>query len=284
MTDELKDAQAPEQDSQSALPDGEQSNEGGASPSGDYERRYKDTQAAYTKSQQALKERERELEAKSRAEADYRDKLTAYERQLAEVKEFQERIKQTFGPTPVVAEPALTPEQQAELDRLFQQTPSYKKFQELEKSYTERQQQEVQAREYARRQAIDEAGAEIEREYGLVKTDNGTVDDSGKKAFFDFLAVNPHFVTGLNNAQSKEAAKAVLKQALYAQKYPELEKNATAEGAKIVERKLNDMEAATTVEKPGRSASTTAKDIQIGPNTRFGDIWSQAAAIAEQDV
>ena len=277
MAEEQKDPQGDSLDANTA--------EGGhpEAPSGDanvWEDRYKNLQSAFTKTTQEV-----EQLRKSREDFDQRDKAWQEKwKEVETVKEKYDRLASAFQP-PAEAEPQYTPEQRAELDRLFRATPTYQQFQTLEKDIAERRQREEQSRVVARNEMLNLAGTEVEQEFGLVKTDaNGQKDESGKKEFFDFLAQNPHYLAGLQSAPNKEAAKSVLKQAYYAKRYPDLERNATAEGTKIVEGKLDAMEAAASVEKPTRAASTESKELQVKPGDRFKDIWANAAAMAEQQV
>lgn len=278
MSEELKDPQG--------TPEGN-TPEGGHpdAPAGgvDYEKRYKDLQSAFTKTTEEVKQLREAREHFERRDREWQDKW----KEVESVKEKYQRLESAFAPAPQ-AEPAMTPEQAAELDRILGSSQSFREQQEqlrkLNQTIEAQQKEAEQSRALARQRSIDEAGYEVEQELGLVKTDdNGRVDDTGKKEFFDFLAKNPIYLYGMQQAQNKDAVKNVLRQAYYAQQYPNLQRNAVNEGVKIVEQKLNEAENTTQVERPTSRATTESKEIQFKPGDTLDDVWRQAVAIAEQD-
>lgn len=143
----------------------------------------------------------------------------------------------------------------------------------------------VEQKQAAQRAAIDEAGFEFEKEFGLVTTDDsGNMVDSGNNKFKEFLINKPYFLQGLQLSTSKEEAKEVLKQAYYAQQYPNLQQNSEALGIKAVEKKLDGQEALTSVQRPSSSAGSEPKSLDVKPGERFDSIWGRAQAMAEDEL
>jgi len=283
MADEAQTSPAPEpQDSQGELSVAET---GAGESSPDFETRFKDTQASFTKSQQELKATQSELNAAKQAQTDYEAKLAEYDNQMQSVKEQQERIAQAFTPQQQQAAPAIDPAQQAELERLLEGSPRFQELTAMKAQFEAQQRTTVEQKQAAQRAAIDEAGFEFEKEFGLVTTDDsGNMVDSGNNKFKEFLINKPYFLQGLQLSTSKEEAKEVLKQAYYAQQYPNLQQNSEALGIKAVEKKLDGQEALTSVQRPSSSAGSEPKSLDVKPGERFDSIWGRAQAMAEDEL
>jgi chromosome segregation ATPase len=243
MADETLTTQADPQvaDSQGGLSDGQESTQaqGSTTPADSgVEKRFKDTQAAYTRSQQELQETRRSLdELKSRYETDSTEYKTVKER-------FDKLAAALQGDKEVQSE--YTPEQIEAANRMISSTPAYK---ELSQRTQEFAQQTAAERSRTQREAIAVAAEQITKARNL--------DADGQKALRAHIEGDPDFLAAINRARTPQEALRAFDKAYRDLYFDKLERNAVAEGTKVVEQKLDQMERASAIEQPSPATGTT---------------------------
>ncbi len=216
---------------------------------------YKNLQSFATKTSQELKAIREEAAKKDQEYA-------ATSVRARELEEKFNRLGQAFG-NAAPTEPQLSPEQIAELDKYFQQTPTYRTLAEQTKTQQQAQQQALQQQHTM---AVNEAAVVMEQRYKL--------DANSGEQLKGFIIAKPYLLAGVQNATTKEQALDAFETAIKAMNYDNLNKNAVALGTEQVEQKLKAMEATTSVDQGTRSAgATNAAEVQYkrgfgldGPN------------------
>ena len=220
---------------------------------------YKNLQSFATKTSQELKA--------FREEAAKRDQENTAK--LAKAQELEDkfnRIGQAFGnATPV--EPQLAPEQVAELDRLFQQTPTYRTLAEQTKAQQALQQQSAA---HQHDMAVNEAAIELTNQFKMT-------DEQGA-SLKKFIMEDPAIVFGIQNAATKEQAFRTFRNAYMAWNWEDLKKNSVALGTKQVEQNLKAMEAVTSVEQGTQTAAVGTAEMKYVPGRGLDGVWEQIKA------
>jgi hypothetical protein len=225
---------------------------------------YKNLQGAFTKSQQELKALREQFTTKDQE----------YAQTSAKAKELEEkfnRIGQAFG-NAAPTETQLSPEQVAELDRLFQQTPTYRTLAEQTKAQQMVQQQSVA---HQHEMAVNEAAVELTSQFKLT-------DEQGAN-LKKFILEDPALVGGIQSAATKEQALRTFRNAYKAWHYDELSKNSVALGTKQVEQNLKAMEAVTSVDQGTPTAGGAGNaSIQYVKGQGLDGVWDKIAVNARQ--
>ena len=224
---------------------------------------YKNVQAAYTRSQQELKSLKDQFTAKDQE----------YAEKFAKAQELEASLRQAFGNAAPV-EPQLAPEQVAELDRLFQQTPTYKTLSEQTRT------QQVAQQTAAQRQHdlnVNEAAAEVTRQFQIT-------DEQGAN-LRKFILEDPALAGGIQYAATKEQALRTFRNAFMAWDYDNLKKNSVALGTKQVEQNLKAMEAVSSVDQGTQQAAGAGNaDVQYVPGRGLDGVWDNIKAKTLQEL
>lgn len=225
---------------------------------------YKNLQSFATKTSQELKALREEQATKDQD----------YATTSAKAKELDEkfnRLQQAFsGAAPT--EPQLSPEQVAELDRLLQQTPTYRTLAEQTRA------QQIAGQWATARQhdmAVNEAAIELTNQFKMT-------DEQGAN-LKKFIMEDPAIVGGIQNAATKEQALRTFRNAYMAWDYNNLKNNAVALGTKQVEQKLKAMEAGASVESATQTAAVAGgAELKYVPGRGLDGVWDQISAQAKQ--
>lgn len=256
MADETLTTQtAPETDSPGGLSTGQESTQTAvstAAPNADIEKRFKDTQAAFTKSQQELKATQERL-----AELDSRYK------ELSPMAERFGKLQAALQDNPTEQAQSYTPEELAAADRLISQTPAYQK---IATQFQMFEQQAMANRQKAHQYAIAKGAEEI--------TKLRSLDESKQAALRAHIEKDPILLAGIQNAMDEKSALRAFDRAYRDLYFDDLEKNSLAQGTAAVEKKLNDMEKASAVEKPTTTGGATES---INFSGDIGDYFTQVA-------
>lgn len=227
---------------------------------------YRNIQSAYTRSQQELKALRDQFTAKDKEYAETQTKTQELENKFT-------RLSQAFGNAAPPTE-ALSPEQVAELDRLFQQTPTYKSLSEQTKAQQAAQQQSAV---HQHDMAVNEAAIELTTQFKLT-------DEDGKN-LKEFILSDPALQGGIQFAATKEQALRTFRNAYKAWHYDALQKNAVTLGTKQVEQNLKAMEAATSVDTgTQKAAGAGTADVAYVPGRGLDGVWDGIKAKTLQTV
>lgn len=223
---------------------------------------YRNLQSFATRTSQELKSLKEQI-----AQRDEESKTKA-----REYEETVTRLRQAFAPE--TAQPQLDPAQVSELDRLFQQTPTYKSLSEQTKAQQLQQQTAMQGQHTV---AVNEAAVALEQKYKLDA-------DTGNK-LKDYIQSRPYLLYGVQSAATKEQAQMAFEDAYKAYHYDTLQKNAVELGTKTVEQNLKAMEATTAVEQPGgKPAAAEAAGIAYVRGQGLDGVWDKIAANTRQQL
>jgi chromosome segregation ATPase len=250
------DPQASASDSQGGLSDGQESTQSQGNSTtpadGGVEKRFKDTQAAFTRSQQELQATRKALEEfKARYENETVPMQSKMERLAAALRDGQE------------PSPEYTPEQIEAANRMIASTPAFKEIQQKAQAF---EQQTAAQRAEAYKAAIAQGAEKITE---LRKLDAATQDKLRQH-----IEADPVLMFGIQQARTPQDALRAFDRAYRDMYFDTLERNSLQEGTKAVEQKLAQMERSTAVEQPSNASGVSDTTPYKG---NFKDYFRQTA-------
>jgi len=218
------------------------------------EKRFKDTQAAFTKSQQQLKE----LETK------YADASQKLERILPSAERFDKLVAALQNGQE--APPEFTSEQIDAANRMVASTPAFKDIQQKAQAF---EQQTAAERSRLQKEAVAQAAEQI--------TTLRKLDTEGQKALREHIESDPYFLAAVQQARNPQEALRAFDRAYRDLYFDKMERNAVAEGTKMVEKTIAKMENSSAIEQPSTVTGTTES---IPYNGNMSD-YTRQVALAE---
>lgn len=250
------DPQASASDSQGGLSDGQESTQSQGSSTtpadGGMEKRFKDTQAAFTRSQQELQATRKALEEfKARYENETVPMQSKMERLAAALRDGQE------------PSPEYTPEQIEAANRMIASTPAFKEIQQKAQAF---EQQTAAQRAEAYKAAIAQGAEKI--------TELRKLDTATQEKLRQHIEADPVLLFGIQQARTPQDALRAFDRAYRDMYFDTLERNSLQEGTKAVEKMVAKLEQSSAVEQPS-NASGVSDTIPYKGN--FKEYFRQAA-------
>lgn len=245
------DPQASASDSQGGLSDGQEStqSQGSDTPQNvNWEQRFKDTQAAFTRNQQEAARKEQE-----------------FRKELDDLKTTKERFDRLTAALQNGQEPAAeyTPEQIEAANRMIASTPAFKEIQQKAQAF----EQQTQAQRAEAYKAAIAQGAEKITE--LRKLDAATQDKLRQH-----IEADPVLLFGIQQARTPQDALRAFDRAYRDMQFDSLERNSLQEGTKAVEKMVAKMEQSSAVEQPSNASGVSDTTPYKG---NFKDYFRQTA-------
>lgn len=249
------------QDSQqTVIPGSASPAEGAATPatSVDYQKRFEDTQAAFTRSQQELRETQARVSEQERL----------WNEQRTETEKMHDTLSRLQGVfQPEQAAQTYDPEAIANLNRALEQAPI---VQRLNQTLQAQEQQIAQAREVQHQRSVLSAAEKLKAKYSLTPEQ--------ENALVQHVQNDPFLLQPVLTAMDEATALRALEKAHHDWDYPNLSKNSFERGKATVEKELTRLEQASGVEKPSPSggASPAEPAFTGNWNSFFEQSWQAA--------